>query len=131
MSQTETTTLGAQGARRPIIRKLPGIAGRSPVTGEIHFIRGVICYASPRVQAVETDSKIYRLIHLLGSTYLFWCDACHATVYNEEVMREGSQICPFCRGVVLPLDKGTKVRLHYRFAPNAEWADWWAEKWDW
>jgi hypothetical protein len=114
-----------------IRRRLPGIAGKYAYKDEIIFLKGVIIYASERVQAVETDSKIYRLQHLLGSTYLYWCAACPCTVYEEEVTRQGKRACPFCGGPIEPLKVGDKVRLHYRFAKDGNWAQWWGERWEW
>lgn len=127
---SEETTAGTQGARVKITRKLPGIAQRNEM-GEIRFIRGVIIYASVRVQWVETDSKMIGNAHLIGSNFLYWCDACHCSVYEEEILRIGRHACPFCDRPVAPCPVGTKVRLHFRFAQDASWAEWWAEVWEW
>ncbi len=120
---------GAQGARRKIVRKLPGIAQRN-AAGEITFIRGRIMRATLAKQVVETDSKIYPILQLLGSNYMYWCETCHCTVYEEEVLRIGRHACPFCDRPVFPMAAGIRVRLHFRFAQDAAWAEWWGERWD-
>lgn len=121
---------GTQGARRKIVRKLPGIAQRDHA-GEIRFIRGRIMRASLSKQVVETDSKQYPILQLLGSSYMYWCEHCHCTVYEEEVLRIGRHACPFCARPVYPCPSGTQVRLHFRFAQDAAWAEWWGERWEW
>jgi hypothetical protein len=117
-------------------RKLPGLAGKSP-SGDIHFLKGVVIYSSPRVQAVRTDSKIYELIHLIGDTYLYTCSNCVISVWEQELQMQkrvspfAKKACPMCGGPVEPVQKGDKVRLHYRYAKDASWASWWAERWEW
>jgi DNA-directed RNA polymerase subunit RPC12/RpoP len=119
-----------------IRRRLPGIAGRYPVSsssnsGKIIFLKGVVISADRNYQVIQTDSKIYRLVRLLAATYLYTCDSCHSSVYEEEVTAQGKHACPFCAGPISPLTKGDKVRLHYRFAKDASWAEWWGERWEW
>jgi hypothetical protein len=48
--------------------------------------------------------------------------------------RSGSvrnQRCPFCEGLISPLQPGDRVRCHYRFSEKGEWGSWWAERWEW
>jgi hypothetical protein len=114
-----------------IRRKLPGKATLNP-RGEITFMRGYVTYASPRVQWVETDSKEYRLVALIGETYIYWCPRCSCTVWEQELMMLGARTCPFCAGTLQNVLRGDKIRLHYRYDPKAlSWGNWWGERWEW
>lgn len=95
------------------------------------FLRGYVIYSSERVQWVETDSKIHPLIALIGDTYAYWCEPCGATVWEQEIMKMGARICPFCKRPVERIPSGTKVRLHYRFSKDGRWANWWGERFEW
>ena len=126
-----------------ITRKLPGYSYKTS-EGKVVFIRGRVIHAGwgklgSTTQAVLTDSKLVGLVHLTGHNYIYWCDACKLTLFEQEMLitrqirssNVTKQRCVFCEGAVLPVQAGTKVRLHYRFAANAAWGGWWAEVWEW
>jgi len=132
-----------------LIRNLPGIPWKNGLD-RITYLKGVIVYSSARVEYAETDSKIYRLVPLIGETFIYVCEkrsALHpaqgpCTVYEQEVeaMRQheidagkmpGPRRCPFCSGPIHRVERGDKVRLHYRFAADGRSAAWWGERWEW
>jgi Zn finger protein HypA/HybF involved in hydrogenase expression len=102
----------------------------------------------PVTQTIETDSKLVPLVKLIGDTYAYWCRKCGQTIYEQELILRAKvgtdcdgqyvksskvteQKCPFCYGPIQPLQPGDKVRVHYRFDQNGQWAAWWAERWEW
>lgn len=127
MDSTQIVTVG-----NSLVRRLPGIAGRNRA-GEIIFLRATVIYASSRIQWAETESKLEnaRLVFLVGATYMYCCAECRATVYEDETTRLGGPWCPFCRGHVQPIKRGQHLRVHFRFARDGSWAQWWGEVWDW
>ena len=121
-------------------RILPGIVYEG---GWGRYIKGVVEYASSRVLFVVTDSKLVGNVNLIGETYIYCCERCRCTVYEQEVqaMRQHdidsgmmiprSRRCPFCNGPIERLARGAKLRLHYRFAANGSSGAWWGERWEW
>jgi DNA-directed RNA polymerase subunit RPC12/RpoP len=110
-----------------IRRKLPGVALRDSKEN-IPFYRGQVCYASERIQWVMTNHPEHKLVFLVGRTYLYWCPRCRTDVWQEEVTMRGVRNCPFCQGHILALSPGDLVRVHYRYSPDAAWAEWWAQR---
>jgi hypothetical protein len=138
------------GPGQYITRKLPGHTYR--LKNEIVFVRGKVLHSGwgklgSSTQLIQTDSKLVNLVQLVGHNYIYWCDFCKITLFEQEYlitqsMRSASiekQRCIFCEGPVLPVEPGTTVRLHYRFAARmagegvsaAGWGGWWAEVWEW
>jgi hypothetical protein len=110
-------------------RSLPGVAQRNWL-GKVEFRKGVVIYASPRIQYVEADDRRNKLIYLVGETFIYWCFRCEVTVWEKEAMASAGY-CPFCKSNLYIVSEGEKVRLHYRHAADASWSSWWAEKYDW
>jgi len=125
----------------PFRRKLPGHAARSGIYEEIVFHRGVVIHSGwgmtgPVTQTIQTESKYWcPLVKLIGDTYAYWCRNCQITVWEQELImraragrdsdgeysrspRANEQKCPFCYKLIVPLQPGDKVRVHYRFAEN-------------
>ena len=126
-----------------ITRSLPGLSWKNH-EGRVVFLKGRVISASwaklgSGSQWVETDSKIHPLLCLIGDTYTYFCAHCQVTLWEQELMKmqpvrpagKDQQTCVFCTGPIKPLQPGDKVRLHYRFMPDASWASWWAERWEW
>lgn len=124
-------------------RKLPGYCLRDQ-NNEVVFIRGRVIHSGwgrlgPSTQAIETDSKLVGLVHLVGHNYIYWCESCKLTIFEQEIMLTrqvrssdiARQRCVFCEGPMLPVQRGQKVRLHYRWAKNGMHGGWWAEVWEW
>lgn len=130
---TEPQSIASQ-----IRRRLPGKAVLDS-KGNVDFRRGRIIYSSPRIQYVEADHPIHKLVFLVGSTYMYWCPACTCTVWEQElhIFRDAGGVlppghCPFCCGPLRRVQPGDKVRLHYRYDHRAlSHGDWWAERWNW
>lgn len=118
-------------------RHLPGTAGRNG-KNEIIFLKGYVIYASSRVQWVETESKIHRIVSLIGETFLYVCDRCVCSVLQCELIPPENPFeqpgCPFCQSKVPVLHQvrvGDKVRVHFRYAKDHSSAAWWGERWEW
>ena len=137
------------GPGQYIHRKLPGHSWKK--NGEVIFIKGKVLHSGwgklgSSTQLIQTNSKLVGLAQLCGHNYIYWCDFCKITIFEQEMLitkqtRSASvdkQRCVFCDGPVLPVQPGTKVRLHYRFAARAAsegisaagWGGWWAEVWE-
>lgn len=124
----------------PIKRILPGRAMRDN-NDKIPFYKGRVIYASERIQWIQTNHPEHKLVYLIADTYLYWCDRCKISVWEQEVMTHGVRRCPFCLGRILALSPGDTVRLHYRYnakpkneaglTPADVWGAWWAERWEW
>jgi hypothetical protein len=123
-------------------RQLPGLCAWIDELGRPRYIKGIVVYQSSRIQWVETDSKMVGLVALLADTYLYCCARCPSTVYGQEVeaMRQHDldcgrmprpRRCPFCSGPIAPVQRGDRLRLHYRCAANGSSGAWWGERFDW
>ena len=123
--------------------RLPGYAHRK-LDGEPQWIYGHVHFSDwgntgPVSQTIETNSRLYPVIKLIGATFAYWCSGCTATVWEEEIILKGGirhgdvrkQICPRCGGSIAPLQRGDKVRCHYRFSAEGKWGAMWAERWEW
>lgn len=111
-------------------RKLPGIALRDG-KGNIPFENGHVIKASERMQWIEVPHRQFP-IFLVADTYLYFCKACNGPVYGQELMKGGmmwahGSLCPFCKNELTPAKRGDKVKVHFRHAEDASWAQWWAE----
>lgn len=116
-----------------IKRILPGVALRVERTGEIPFYKGVLTYASERIQYVVLEHPEHKLVFLIGETYAFYCEPCKKTLWQQELqahMRQGWYHCPFCQQRVRALKPGEKVRVHYRYSKDGSSGMWWAELWE-
>jgi len=111
-------------------RKLPGVALKTNA-GEVEFYNGRIIYASERVQWVQMKHPLHKLVYLMGETFLYWCERCKCDVWEQEFIINHFRGCPFCRGPVKIMGEGEKVRLHFRFAPDTSWSQWWAQRYEW
>lgn len=134
-------------------RALPGLAWRKAINDSPVFLKGRVIHSGwgltgPVTQTIETESKLIPLVKLIGDTYAYWCKRCGTTIWEQEIImrskagpdadghytRSGKiteQKCPYCYGLIQPLQPGDKVRCHYRFSPEGKWASWWAERWEW
>lgn len=131
-------------------RKLPGEAYKK--NGEIVFLKGRVIHAGwgrlgSSTQFIETDSKQVPYVQLCGHNYIYWCEHCRLTIFEQEFLlfrqirssNRDKQRCVFCEAPILPVAPGTKVRLHHRYAVRqasenvaaAGWGGWWAEVWEW
>jgi hypothetical protein len=112
-------------------RKLPGLALRDG-KGNIPFENGRVIYSSERIQYVEVPHKEFP-VFLVADTYLYWCPKFQVPIYGQELMKPGFGMlsrgtrCPFCKEELKPAKVGDKVRIHFRHAKDASWAQWWAE----
>lgn len=109
-----------------ITRHLPGLALRDQ-KGNVPFYRGQVTYASERIQWVTTNHPEHKLVYLIGETYLYLCPKCRISVWEAEVTMRGRRTCAFCETRVLAASPGDWLKLHYRYHPQAEYGQWWAE----
>lgn len=100
--------------------------------GNIPFENGTVIKADERFQWIEVPHREFP-VFLVADTYLYWCKNCRVPVYGQELMKLGFGMrshgtrCPFCKEELIPAKRGDKVKIHFRHAQDASWAQWWAE----
>ena len=131
-------------------RKLPGIASRTVKDDAVDFRSGTVILAEDWRQYMEIEHPEHKHIWAIGDNYMYWCDVCKVTVWEQEISKlnpivlggpNGTSVikcCPFCAtwgvdgritdGTELSAVRvGTKVRAHYRYMPDGSSGNWWAE----
>jgi hypothetical protein len=107
-------------------RRLPGLPVKDN-KGNVPYYTATILNQSDRIQWGETNHPDpgNRLVFFAGDTFMWWCPRCRITVWEQECQMRFSKSCPFCRGHILALSPGDRVRIHYRYDPQGRWANWW------
>jgi hypothetical protein len=134
LNQPETPT-------QPTCSRFPGVAYKhfSPVkfADVIDLIKGEITYVSPRTQTVVPKAKYTgfytnQIHHLIGNSYLYWCEKCHVSVITANLPNTAAMMaagvpyekclegprCPHCWNGLSPVKVGDKVLLHFRYASD-------------
>ena len=133
----------------PVLSRWPGAATRLSAgtkAGQIDFRRGVVTNVTDLSIFVEMDHPLYKGVKLMGDSYAHYCENCKRTIPGNvtyrrsagSIMHKGFEIpiryfCPHC-GPDHPLRNlktGDRLRLHYRFDPEGQWAGWYGEVWEW
>src|SRR5882672_9002767 len=119
----------------------PGAAVRGP-KNEIDFRRGVVLAVTDLAITVELGPPFHALVKLMGESYAHYCPHCTATIPGNvtyrrpagSVMHDGQEIpirffWPYCGPdhLLRMVQKGAKMRLHYRFEKDRSSGGWFGE----
>ncbi len=77
------------GPGQYIHRKLPGHSWKK--NGEVIFIKGKVLHSGwgklgSSTQLIQTNSKLVGLAQLCGHNYIYWCDFCKITIFEQEML---------------------------------------------